>query len=187
MPASEIRLTETIALVRQRLLEARGFSLSPADLQSIEDTLRAFHADGPDIRYGRALPPSEMRPSYRRLMTGTDHRGVARSYLASEAAFAYVRDLHLRNRIVPVVGDFAGPHAIARIGDVARAQGQSVTTFYASNVEVYLSRDQRRTFCQSLVALPHDDVTVFVGNRRLLTLRAKLAQCATIRPSLRWP
>jgi hypothetical protein len=54
-------------------------------------------------------------------------------------------------------------------------------------VEVYLTRDQRRTFCGSLATLPRVDDTVFVGNRRLLTLNAKLNACATIRPSLRWP
>jgi hypothetical protein len=184
---SEALLADTTQLVRQRLVETRGFSLTPADLATIDAALRAFHDDGPDIRYGRSLPPGETRPSYRRLMTATDHRGVPRSYLASDAAFQFVKELQTLNRVLPIVGDFAGPHAIRRIGEYLRRRSQIVTTFYASNVEVYLTRDERRTFCGNLAALPFDAETFFVGNRRLLRVSEKLVACASIPPSLRWP
>jgi hypothetical protein len=180
-------LADTTRLVRQRLVETRGFALTPVDLATIDATLRAFHDDGPDIRYGRSLPPGETRPSYRRLMAGTDHRGVLRSYLASDAAFQFVKELQTLNRVLPIVGDFAGPHAIRRIGEYLHRRSQVVTTFYASNVEVYLTRDQRRTFCGNLAALPYDAETLFVGNRRLLRVTEKLVACASIPPSLRWP
>ena len=183
---SERLLADTTRRIRQRL-ESSRFPFTPADLASIDTTLRAFSDDGPDIRYGRSLPPGETRPSYRRLMTGADHRGVLRSYLASDAAFQFVKELQTRNRVLPIVGDFAGPHAIRRIGDYLRQRSQIVTTFYASNVEVYLTRDQRRTFCGNLAALPYDAKTVFVGNRRLLRVTEKLVACASIPPSLRWP
>lgn len=186
-PPSTAALDSTLALVRQRLVDTHRFALAPEDLHSIETAIRAFHQDGPEIRYGRSMPPSETRPSYRRLMTGRDHRGVVRSYLASEHAFAYLKQLQMANRVVPVVGDFAGPHALRRVGEFIRQHGEIVTGVYASNVEVYLTRDERRTFCGHLATLPSDDETVFIGNRRLLTLPAKLAACAAIRPSLRWP
>jgi hypothetical protein len=121
------------------------------------------------------------------LMTGRDLRGNPQSYLASEDTFAFVKDLHSRNLIVPIVGDFAGPHAITRMGEYIRQHGQVVSVFYASNVEVYLTRDQRRTFCGHLAALPHDETTLFIGNRRLQPLESKLQACARIAPSLRWP
>ena len=120
-------------------------------------------------------------------MTATDFRGEARSYLATEDAFTYVKDLHAHNRIVPIVGDFAGPHAIRRVGDYIRQQGLFVSAFYGSNVEVYLTRSQRRTFCASLATLPYDETTSFIDSRRLQTLSAKLDGCARIAPSLKWP
>ena len=46
--------------------------------------------------------------TYADLMTATDDRGEARSYLASEENFQSVRELHKKNLIVPVVADFAG-------------------------------------------------------------------------------
>jgi hypothetical protein len=177
---------ETTRLIQQRLLQFHGFPLTSEELSTIARTLAEFSRDGPDIRYGRALPPGDTRPSYRRLMTRRDHRGIARSYLASHEAFATVRDLHTRNRIVPVVGDFAGPRTLRRIGDYLRQQGYTTNAFYASNVEVYLLRDERRTFCANLGALPYNERTLFVGNRRMMTLPDKLAACTAIRPSLRW-
>jgi len=143
--------------------------------------------DGPDIRYGRALPRSPTRPSYRDLMTAKDLAGRGRSYLATEVAFAFVKALHTSNAIVPVVGDFAGPSALRRVGDYIRQQQQRVSAFYSSNVEVYLTRDERRAFCATLATLPHDSRTWFITAKALQPLSAKLNACSTIEPSLHWP
>ena len=178
---------ETAQLIRRRLVETRRFPVSTDDQEAVEEALKAFYIAGPDIRYGPSVQTNEQRPSYQRLMTGTDFRGVARSYLATEDAFTYVKEMHAHNLIVPVVGDFAGPHAIRRVGEYVRQLGHSVTTFYASNVEVYLTRDQRRTFCASLATLPHAESTYFIGSKSLQTLTSKLETCARIAPSLHWP
>jgi hypothetical protein len=178
---------ETTRLIRAHLIEARGFPLAVEHLQSIDNILKAFFEDGPEIRYGRSLPPDATRPSYRRLMTAPDLGGRPRSYLATEDAFVFVKKLHASNAIVPVVGDFAGPSALRRVGDYVRTHHAVVAAFYSSNVEVYLSRDQRRTFCASLATLPHDAETWFVTGRGLQPLAAKLRACAAIEPSLHWP
>jgi len=52
-----------------------------------------------------------------------------------------VRDLSRAQRIVPVVGDFAGPSALRAIGAWARERGLTVSAFYLSNVEFYLMRN----------------------------------------------
>jgi hypothetical protein len=173
-------------LLRERLLNAHGFALTPADLRSIDLAFHAFFTDGPQIHYGRALPPTAAGPSYQTLMTARDVRGVSRSYLASEESFSFVKDLHARNLIVPVVGDFGGPDAIRRVGEYIRQQQGVVSAFYSSNVEVYLSRDQKRAFCGSLAELPIDGRTWFIESRKLQPLRAKLNACVTIPPSLHW-
>jgi hypothetical protein len=185
--ASAAVLEQNTELIRTHLLEARGIPLAPADLAAIDGALRAFFTDGPAIRYGRSLPASRTRPSYRVLMTATDLRGQPRSYLATEATFAFVKDLHARNLIVPVVGDFAGPRTIRAIGDYVRQHRLLVSAFYGSNVEVYLTRDQRRTFCDSLAALPRAEGTWFIASRRLQPLAEKLISCSQIDPSLHWP
>jgi hypothetical protein len=187
VPASTALFDETIQLVRHELLATRQLPLREHDMGSIEATLRAFLRDGPDIRYGRGMPPSRTRPTYRALMTERDLRGQPQSYLATDAAFARVKTLQQQNRVIPVTGDFAGRHALRAIGDVMRQQQLTLSVFYASNVEVYLSRDQRRAFCESLASLPHDDTTYFIGNRRLIRLSQQLENCKGIAPSLRWP
>jgi hypothetical protein len=164
-------------LVRERLLDAHRFKLSPGDLEWIEHAFRAFYADGPDIHYGRSRPGSSPGPSYRMLMTATDLWGQHRSYLATEEDFTYVKDLHARNMIVPLVGDFAGPHAIPSVGDYIRRHASTVSAFYGSNVEVYLNRRQKAAFCGSLAALPYDSGTRFIGSKDMLPFASKLETC----------
>jgi hypothetical protein len=165
-------------LIRERLVDTHRFPLSADDLGSIDSTLNAFYSEGLEIHYGRSRPPSAAGPSYRSLMTATDARGVSRSYLAAEDTFAFVKDLHARNLIVPVVGDFGGPGAIRRVGDYIRQQGSFVSAFYSSNVEVYLSRQQSSAFCGSLATLPYQSRTWFIGSKGLQPLSTKLKTCS---------
>lgn len=99
------------------LLKTRPFALSPEDLDSIDHAFKAFYADGPEIHFWRSQPVHGLRPSYRQLMIAKDMFGRSRSFLATEEEFTFVRDLHSRNMIVPVVGDFGGPPAIRAVGD----------------------------------------------------------------------
>jgi hypothetical protein len=126
----DVRVFEqNVRSIREQLVDRHKFALSAHDLEWIEHALRAFHTDGPDIHYGRSLKRDAAGPSYRSLMTAVDTGGQRRSYLATEEAFAFVKDLHARNAIVPIVGDFAGPHAIRRMGDYVRQHGGTVEAF----------------------------------------------------------
>ena len=58
---------------------------------------------------------------------------------------------------MPLVGDFAGPKTIRRVGDYAREHGAVVTTFYTSNVEQYLFQsDAWRRFLENVATIPID-------------------------------
>jgi hypothetical protein len=67
-----------------------------------------------------------------------------------------------KNMIIPVVGDFGGPTAIRKIADYLRSHAASVTTFYVSNVESYLSATQLRSFYRNVEALPTDASSMFI-------------------------
>jgi hypothetical protein len=164
-------------LIRERLLETHRFPLLPRDLEWIDYAFDAFYADGPDIHYARLLPNDRPGPSYRTLMIAKDVSGRHRSYLASEDHFASVKNLQGANLIVPVVGDFGGPSALKRTGEYVREHGQIITTFYSSNVEVYLTREKSAAFCRNLIGLPHDWNTYFVWSKGKQPLRLKLAAC----------
>lgn len=168
----------TAALIRRQLLDTHRFPLTPEDLAWIDHALGAFHDDGPDIHYGRSRPNDAPSPSYRTLMTARDVWGHHRSYLATEEDFAHVKDLHSRNLIVPLVGDFAGPRAIRQVGEFIRRHETTLSAFYGSNVEVYLRRAQMPAFCGNLASLPYDGGSSFIANKGMRRFESKLKACA---------
>jgi len=102
-------------------------------------------------------------PSYAELMAETDGQGGQQSYLATESRYQALRRLHLDNRIVPVVGDFAGDRALRAVGGYLRDHGLVVRVFYTSNVEQYLFRgDGWRRFFANVATLPVDERSTFV-------------------------
>jgi hypothetical protein len=107
-------------------------------------------------------------PTYAELMSARDPDGRHGSYLATEEAYATFRRYQLRNRIVPVVGDFAGGTALRAIGRHLASQGIAVSAFYTSNVEVYLGAGVPR-FEANVAALPSDARSVFVRTRFQMT------------------
>ena len=178
-PPSSARLAKTDAAVRERLLETHRWPLAATDLESIGHALNAFYTHGPDIAYRPSRPSQNPQPSYRELMTAPDVSGRSRSYLASDEAFRFVKALHERNLIVPVVGDFGTSEgAIARVGDYVRGHGSRVSGFYSSNVQTYLNNEKLITFCRSLAALPRDQArSSFIHSGGTAPLRQKLASC----------
>ena len=181
-PSSAELFEASLRLVREQLVETRHLALSPDDLEWVTYALKAFATEGPEIDYyGRSTPVGPVNsPSYRRLMTSADMYGEHRSYLASEEAFAFVRDLHVQNRIVPIIGDFSGTQALQRLSEHLRNRGAVVTAFYSSNVEVYLTKEQSAQFCRNLAALPSSPGAWFVDSKGPRGLSAKLEGCGPV-------
>jgi hypothetical protein len=171
----------TAARIREHLLSARAVKLTDGDWTWIDLALGAFYTSGPAIDYYGANTVDAVRPSYRDLMTAKDFGRRPRSFLASEAAFAFVKDLQGRNLIVPVVGDVAGPTALRRIGAYVADHGDRVRAIYGSNVGVYLTNQQTIAFCRNLAALPATTLTWFIDSNGRRLLDAKLKQCPTFR------
>jgi hypothetical protein len=177
LPASAGLLAETTALVHDRLLSARRFPLTRSDLDWIGRALRAFHDQGPEIHFQGPRSADSVRPSYRQLMTARDTGGLSRSYLATEDGFSFLKDLHSRNMIVPLVGDFSGPSAIVRTGEYIREHRDALHAFYASNVRVYLSKQQIQAFCRNLASLPVSSGAWYIDSRNVRSFAAQLGDC----------
>jgi hypothetical protein len=178
VPPSIEQYSRNAALVRQRLLTTRGFPLTPIDLDWIGRVFKAFYSDGPEIQFWGARTVHGIRPSYRQLMTAQDFTGETRSFLATEEGFRFVKELHSRNMILPVVGDFGGPDAIRRVGEYVRQHRDVVHAFYGSNVGVYLSNQQTRAFCRNLAALPSAPDAWFIESDGVRSMTSKLRTCA---------
>jgi len=141
-----------------------GMALSLRDLATID----RFH--GQFIRAGLGLkfqstgrPTREYYPTYRDLLLETDRRGRQLCYLASEDDFQFVKGLEAKDLIVPVVGNLAGPHALAAIGQEVARRGEKVSAFYNSNIENYLFRDGSfPRYMENVKTLPHSDTSVVI-------------------------
>ena len=175
--ASHELFTTNTALVKERLVATHGFPLSEGDLRDIDRAFTAFFEDGPEIHFWGSRNDDSAGPSYRQLMTARDVRGLARSFLADEDAFRAVKGLQERNLIVPVIGDFAGATAIRRVGNYVRERADVVRAFYGSNVSVYLTNEQERTFCANLSTLPIAPRAVFIDSNAVRPFDQKLAAC----------
>ena len=158
---------ETIARSR-RLTDSAivgfGVPLSDDDRATIDRFHRIFIEAGPGLRFtsfGRA--PRAIYPTYRELLLERDLEGRPASYLASAEAFRVVRDLQRHDRVIPVVGDFGGAHALRAVADYLRERGEEVSAFYTSNVEFYLFRDGSfQRFVENASTLPRRPQAVVV-------------------------
>lgn len=143
---------------------ATGIPLTRTDSATVRRFHRAFMDGGPSLQFnsfGRA--PQPQYPDFARLAAERDREGRQASFLASEDAFAVVRDLQRRNLLVPVVGDFAGAHAFRGVGDWMRAHDQRLAALYASNVEFYLFRSGTfGAFAANVERLPRDHRSVVI-------------------------
>jgi hypothetical protein len=182
--------------IKDRLTRTHGFTLSASDSASLDYVYGAFFEAGPLINYsfrpgsgggrfngeritirsaagdiiGGTVVPL-MRggmATYAELQSSTDATGHYLAFLATESAYRYVRDMHQRNMIVPVVGNFAGPKAIRAVGDYLRAHNATVTAFYLSNVEQYLFQqgDDWKHWFENVATLPLDSTSTFIRSGR---------------------
>ncbi|HUF47930.1 MAG TPA: hypothetical protein VMM93_08940 [Vicinamibacterales bacterium] len=155
---------ENLKAIQDHLTRTRRLPLSAEDLMGIETVYYNFYWFGPSITYSSSTGGSRgFQTTFYDLMVATDNAGVARSFLASEESFRVIKDLHQRNLVVPVVGNFAGPTALRAVGDYVRGRGGTITAYYLSNVEQYLYQDgiwQR--FCANVATLPLDDRSTFI-------------------------
>lgn len=161
------RTKETFGAAHDRLAKrigkTYGFALSAKDQKSLKRAHEAFFADGLDIRFELKENSTRKYPSLRELVSATDPDGELKGFLATEKAFRTVQRMQRENRVIPVVGDFAGDHAVAAIGELLKAQNETVRHFYVSNVEQYLLVDGKWWKWQrNIAALPIDEHSAFI-------------------------
>jgi hypothetical protein len=160
--------------VENRLIGVHHLEITREDRLALRNVYAAFREFGPLINYnsrGGGFGGLRFMPSYADLMTQIDGSGREWSYLASEENYRVVRDLELRNLIVPLTGDFGGLKAIRAVGQYVKDQGALISAFYTSNVEGYLFQGGDRTgnpnggaakFYGNVSTLPLDKTSTFI-------------------------
>ena len=140
------------------------FSLSDDDRHAIELIYRAYFEEQLGLRFrSHGRRPMPHHPTYRRLLRAEGSDGTLGHFLSRPDDYAFVRALAESGRLIPVVGDFAGEHALRSIGRFVDEQGETVTAFYVSNVEFYLIRSGVfPTYVENVRALPLADSAQFI-------------------------
>ncbi len=149
---------ESLLLHIQREL---GIALDPEDRRRIRSIYRSFFRGQLELRFrSHGRPPMPHHPTYRTLLLAS---GTNSHFLASHDDYAFVRSLSGSGRLVPVVGDFAGPHALRAVGKFLIERSETVSAFYVSNVEFYLIRSGRfATYVENVRSLPLRQDSVFI-------------------------
>jgi hypothetical protein len=167
VPASEELYQANLKVVSDLLTKKHGFALHADDLDGIAYVYRrAFFAGGPALSMNtnqRSGACCNNNGTYAQIQSLDDGTGVNRGFLGSEANWLAMKDLQMRNLVVPIVGDFGGPKAIRAVGKYVKDHGAVVSAFYLSNVEEYLKpAGTEQAFLCSVSTLPLDDASTFI-------------------------
>jgi hypothetical protein len=160
-PPDESYFREQLSEVEKELRGIAELALTEADFEELRQIHGEFFRQGFEIKYDSWR--SFFFPSLKEFVLETDLHGRNRNWLASVEGFEYVRTMQRENRIVPLVGDFAGEQALRRLGRVLESRGATVSAFYLSNVEFYLFRQRKwPAFVDNVRELPTNERSVFI-------------------------
>jgi hypothetical protein len=184
-PSDSEYFTSNLAEIERTIQTDFEFPLTQRDRDFLAYACKNFFREGVDISFqfrSSRRGGGFFMPSLRELIEQTDPDGKPGNFLASAADYQFVRDLHEKNRIIPVTGDFAGPKTLKAVAGYLRNHSYSVNVFYTSNVEMYLFQDDVfDAFVDNIKALPTTAGSIFIrsvqgrgrmslGNFRMTTL-----------------
>ena len=171
-PTSEKLFQKNLSTVKSLLTEKYRLKLSSADLDKIEYVYRTFWQEGLELRFSSIGRNNAANyPTFQDMLLETDRQGRQQSYLSSEELFQELKKFEAENRLIPIVGDFAGAHAFKAFGTFLKNNGLRLTTFYTSNVEFYLfNTPSWPRFVANVRSLPLAPDSIFIrsyfGNGR---------------------
>ena len=196
--------TRNLDLIRTTITRDFHVAIDARDRAMLAYVYAAFRNDNLDLRYqsggysgyrgfGRYGYMTRGSwgyfPTFADLVLQPDLHGKLGSFLAIRKDYEFVRAMQENNRIIPVVGDFAGTKALAAVADFLKNNGYAVTAFYTSNVEQYLfSEGEFEAFAKNVGLFPITEKSLFIraypnqrtqhpaaiGNHRLTTLLQKM-------------
>ena len=154
---------ENLASALEHTAGRLGVALSRGDRAAIRRIYEGFFEGQLELRFSsHGRPFRAHHPTLRSLLTARSPGGRG-SFLASVEDYRFVRDLARGGRLVPIVGDFAGPTALGSVARFVSERGEKVRAFYVSNVEFYLMGSARfDDYVRNVRGLPHDSRTLFV-------------------------
>lgn len=134
-PSSQETFQRNLAVLQKTITGDFQIPLSDDDVESLRYIYNVFWRANLRIAYGYGFA------TLAELILQTDSEGNLGNFLAHDEDFQFVRNLEEQNRVIPLVGDFAGKKALGAVADYLKKNGYSTSAFYTSNVEEYLFGD----------------------------------------------
>jgi hypothetical protein len=149
--------------VREVLSRDFPLALGDRDFAGIEYVHRSFAEAGLELRFSSYGRTGAGYPTFREILASRDLEGEQEGYLSTEEGFRWLQNFQRENRLIPVVGDFAGGAAMPRLASLLEEGGYEVSVFYTSNVEFYLAgTDDWEGWLANLARFPFRPNAVFV-------------------------
>jgi len=162
-PGDDQAFAANLAAIRKMIKDDFQVSLTEEDQRSLDYVYRSFRTEGLDIAFRMDGSRGGYFPTLKELIVQTDLNGKPGNFLVTADDYDFVRGMHMKNLIIPIVGDFAGKKAIASVGDYLRKNGYTVTAYYTSNVEQYLFESESfSAFANNVRKLPINDRSLFI-------------------------
>jgi hypothetical protein len=160
---SDNRYRSNLGAIRQRL-DTYGIKLSAADFKKIEYIYSTLHEEGLDLRFSSiGRNNASQYPTFESLMLQTDRTARPQSFLSTEELFQWLKGFESENRLIPIVGDFAGRRAFKSVGSFLKRNALQVSTFYTSNVEFYIfAPNEWDRYIDNVRAMPWTADAVFI-------------------------
>ncbi|MFN7929758.1 MAG: hypothetical protein U0Y68_17805 [Blastocatellia bacterium] len=156
--------SENLVTIRKMIQDEFQFPLSETDQKSLEYVYKSFREDGLEIQYRvDGTWGNNGFPTLQEIIAQPDQNGKQGNFLVTNEDYEFMRGMHRKNLIIPVVGDFGGSKAIASVAEYLRRHNLTVTAFYTSNVEQYLySGNTFAAFAANVKKLPITDKSLFI-------------------------
>ena len=162
-PGDDPTFAANLAAIRKTIQDEFQFPLPEGDQRSLEYVLKSFRTEGLEISFRIDGSFGGYFPTLKDLILQQDPHGKPGNFLATADDYDFVRGMHRKNLIIPVVGDFGGKKALASVGDYLKKHGFTVTAFYTSNVEQYLfDGGLFGAFAENVKKLPINDRSLFI-------------------------
>jgi hypothetical protein len=163
LPGDDSTYDANLAAISKVIKEEFQFPLSEEDQKSLDYIYKNFRNEGLNISFRIGRSGGGYFPTLKDLIGQQDQNGKTGHFLAVAEDYDFVRSLHRKNLIIPIVGDFSGKKALAAVGDYLRKNGLTVTAFYTSNVEQFLFDGGSFTaFTDNVRKLPINERSLFI-------------------------
>ena len=169
----EAYFNENLVQIKDRI-NTYEIDLSQTDWEKIADLSRMFYDQHLNLQWEYKSDGSRGISfiPYRSFLLGQDRHGEHGNFLNDEGDYLYIREMQLKNLIIPLTGNFAGDKALKAIGKYIKNRRDYVSAFYLSNVEYYLLPDGlMASFAENVRQLPIKDHSVLI--RAFVNLRGR--------------